>query len=80
MLILNIHGISKSDLDDLCFRICESLQGSPAFVSNEIVVSDADDKRPFVRLFIGNHNDRDIMYDLHSEELHKIKDWGESYE
>ena len=80
MLILNIHGNSKADLDNLCFRICESLQGSPAFVSNEIVVSNGTKERPFVRLFIGNHNDRDIMYDLRSDDLHKIKDWGESHE
>lgn len=78
MLILNIHCKSHEEKADLCYRICESLQGSPAFVHNEIVVSDDDAEHSVVTLFIGNKNDRDVMYDLSSNDLHKIKDLGVS--
>ena len=74
MLVLNIICKSQEEKADLCYRICESLQGSPAFVSNEITVSDDCFERPIVTLFIGNKNDQDIMYDLNSYDLCEIPD------
>ena len=77
MLILNIHCKSHEEKANLCYRICESLQGSHAFVANEIVVSDDDNKHPVVTLFVGDKNDRDVMYDMNSDALHETRDWGE---
>lgn len=72
MLTLNVNCKSRDEKDDLCYRICESLQGSPAFISNEIVVS--DDDHTGVTILIGNQNHRDVVCDLDSENFHENKE------
>lgn len=73
MLVLNIICKSKEEKANLCYRICESLQGSPAFVSSEIAVSDDDPENSVVSLFVGNQNSHDVMYDLNSADFHNTK-------
>lgn len=74
MLTLNINCKSQDEKADLCYRICESLQGSPAFVSNEIVVSDDDAEHTTVTVLVGDQNSHDVMFDLDAENLYEVKD------
>nr|DAO54270.1 MAG TPA: hypothetical protein [Caudoviricetes sp.] len=74
MLTLNINCKSQDEKANLCYRICESLKGSPAFVSNEIVVSDDDAEHTAVTVLVGDQNSHDVMFDLDAENLYEVKD------
>lgn len=78
MLTLNVNCKSREEKDDFCYRICESLQGSPAFISNEVVVS--DDDHTGVTILVGTQNNRDVVYDLASENFHETKEQETEYE
>lgn len=66
-VIFNIKCGSKEEMNELRNKFYEGLNGSPAFVNNEIAICDLQEGA--FTLIIGNNNVNDIDLDVHSSNL-----------
>lgn len=66
-VVINIKCKSTNEMKELREKIHLGLVGSPAYINSEIAVCDLQDDA--FTLIVGNSNDNDIEYDLHSANI-----------
>lgn len=65
--VLNIKCTSNEEMLKLREKVHLGLRGSPAYRNSEIMVCDLQDDA--FTLIVGNNNDNDVEYDVHSTNL-----------
>lgn len=66
-VVFNIKCKSEEETIELRSKIHLGLKGSPAYKYSELAVCDLQDDA--FTLIVGNNNDHDIEFDLHSANL-----------
>lgn len=67
MITINIKCNSVEEMKDLRGRMHEALVGSTAYKESEIAICDLQDDA--FTLIVGNSNENNVEYDLHSSQL-----------
>lgn len=66
-VIFNIKCKSEEEMHELRQKVRVGLSGSPGFVDNEIFIADLQDDA--FSLLVGQDNDHNIEFDVHSSDL-----------
>lgn len=73
MVIFDIKCSSDEQFCEIRDKLHDSLVGTPAYIDNQIVLSDYKQEENIVSLFIGKENSDNIAYEINANDLKEVE-------